>query len=231
MGNRIKVDRISSLQEVEYFSALGVSILGFSVGDKIPDGRWIGEHELEAIFNRFARGPYSLHLDRFHVDLDYFQYINHRFHFPYVQVDYHQFEIEIIQPSLKDQQDLICSGIQADHDMEIGWIEAAVREVVSRGAKYCILEVLTDIEDAWAHLLEAEKYEGEFTVQELLDLSRQYPIMLSLNYARNNIQDVSRMFGQEVFYHFTLGDISGDPYLKHLVDFQTALDLVSALRV
>jgi len=212
MGTIIKkVDRVSTIEEAIKLEDLGVEIIGISLSQdpKFNDSRVLSEESASEIIEvlKSSKSVAEIFIkDDLNKTIDLIE----KLEIDYVQPVGHQIpSIEFRKELSKREIGIIYSNIEASYDDDPSWIFGRFIDEDNLNSSYYQIDLLGDMENSWEFFKEeCPKYPEELQIQDINELAKQYPLLITLDYSPENILEIINLMPNIKGITMVLGDDS-----------------------
>lgn len=149
----------------------------------------------------------------------------------YIQISGSQFLATEERKRLQKQGiKIIYTDIQADHDDDPSWILSEYLDNENLNEAYFQINLIGDMHNSWEFFkTESEKYPDELQIQDIDDLGRLHPILLSIDFTPENIFEVVSTFSSVNGIYLTLSENCTRNDL-HVFSFQSVIKILTYLK-
>lgn len=201
----VKVDRAKSVEEAIALQDLGVNLIGVSLGEKdgFDDDRLLSEGQASLIQKSLKSSKLVGNISKVSQELQTSNIVN-RLDFDYIQISKTEMLETINQDIDNQKKGIIYSPICLSYDEDPEWVfDGLDIEKYS----YFQLDLLGDMEDSWNFLVSKTSEEtDEVQIEDINELSRRYPLILTTDFSKNNVRDILGYFPNIRGISFVLGE-------------------------
>jgi hypothetical protein len=217
----VKVDRVKSVEEAVTLQRLGVNLIGISLGEKddFDDDRVLSEDQASLIQKSLKSSKLVGDISKVSQELQISNIIND-LNFDYIQINKSEILETINQDIDNQKKGIIYSPICLSYDEDPAW---AFDGLNIGKYSYFQLDLLGDMENSWNFLVsKASEEPEELQIEDIKELSKRYPLLLTIDFSKNNISDILKSFPDICGITFVLGkspqrnDIHSFNYLEVL---------------
>jgi hypothetical protein len=225
----IKVDRVRSVDEAVALEKAGVDLIGVDlVSDpRFADGREVTVDQAAKIADALVHASLVPVLD---LDDDQRQ-IAQTLHARMVQPARRAVPPAEVRARLSAASvGIVCGGIEIAHDDDPSWVLSDLTAVPDLEVSFFQADVLPEYRDSWAFLRDrAPAYLEEFQIADLDDLATAHPMLVGLDFARNNVREIKNALPHVRGLVFTLAERARRTGVHHH-SYLDALTTVQTLR-
>jgi len=227
----IKVDRVCSPEEAAELQNLGADIISVSLGEQseVENNRQVTENMARTIRKSLVNAKFCGEITN-QAGLDHTISLIHHCGFDLIQASAINIpELTFRQTASQSGIRFIYSGIEASYDDDPAWILSSFDESEKLEAAYFQVDLLSDVEGSWNFFKnECPKYSEELQIDDINQISAQYPLIISLDFSVENIVEIIEHFENVQGFWFTLGACqkSNDP---HLIEYSELVNILKIL--
>ena len=227
-----KVDRVCTIQEASQLKELGVDWIGISLSNEeiFNDDRNLTKETAVQIIEFLSFSScvveisVSNNLDEI-IDfiiksgIQYVQFSNCRIP-----------SIEMRNKLYDNGIKIIYSGIAASYDDDPSWLlNPFLEERDTKNLSYYQVDLLGSIENSWNFLkFNCPNYEEDLQIDDINELAKVHPLLITLDYSRENINEIIKCFPYIKGITMTLGQncLRND---IHCFNFHEVCDILSEI--
>lgn len=210
MSKIIKVDRVASVQEALELQKLNVDIIGVTLNENnlYSDNRVLDFESALSIGKKLDSSKLSLELPS-NGYKDILKNVEMS-KVSYIQVPQNvKLTIEEIEFLSKKNIGVIYSGIEASYEDDPAWILSQYTSSQNSDVSFYQIDLLSDMENAWEFLKnESPLYPNELQINDILSLGNMYPLIISLDFNKENINEIIHNFSSVKGFVFVLSEKS-----------------------
>ncbi len=205
----VKVDRVSSVAEVETLQRLGVNAISISLSSdrKFKDRRTLSKKEAYLIKDKIEKNTSfigSLSINSYQEMIE----LATDLEFDYIQLSsIQQSKIlpnEVYQELKIQGIGLIYSDLECSYDTDPSWI---LRSIHNSDFDFAQIDLLGDIGDSWNFLKEkCPNFTDELQVSDINDIARENPLLITTDLSENNLEEIIDCLANIKGIAFVLGD-------------------------
>jgi hypothetical protein len=224
----IKVDRVKSIEEAVALQSLGVNLIGVSLGDQdgFDDDRFLSEGQVALIQRSLKSSKLVGDISKISQDFQVSNIIN-ELNFDYIQINKPEILETINQDIDNQKRGIIYSPICLSYDEDPEW---AFDGLDTEKYSYFQLDLLGDMENSWDFLVsKASEEPDEVQIEDINELSKRYPLILTIDFSKNNVSNILRSFPSICGISFVL-DESPQRNDVHSFKYSEVLEILEFLK-
>lgn len=210
IGQFVKVERISCLEEALECESLGVSHLSVSLynNPRFRDERQIGElNSVAEIKNALKSAELVLDFPSYLAKAKIRELV--------LSTEADFFQVSSLTPLDEDIVEFICdnskgliySGFEVSYDEDPSWVFSDFDTTPINSQVFFQLDLLPEVKDAWRFLKEeCPNYPEELQVSDVKHLSNRFPLIITTNFNEKNVTDICNTLDNIRGISFVLGE-------------------------
>lgn len=230
MNKIIKVDRVHNINEALRLQSLGVDIIGVSVchSHLYSENRTIDLESISHINNILNQTKLAVEVSYNYSELlKLVDSISPSF----IQVSGNKLLTMKNVRILKQRGiGIIYKDIEVSYDDDPSWILSGYLDQEEGKASYYQVDLLGDVENSWGFLeLESPYYPEELQISDIVSLGRDNPLIITLDFSRNNISKIVSSFPSIKGIALTLSE-KLEQKDSHTFKYQSVLNLLETIK-
>lgn len=230
MDKLVKVDRVATVAEALQLEALGVDIIGVSMNkaSAYTDKRFLNITTVGEIANSLTNAKLAVEIDPIYTRLlELIEQVKPA----YVEVPNPEIiALETAKILETESIEIIYSSISADYDDDPSWILTRYTNEDVFNVAFHQVDLVADMKNSWNFFkLECPKYPDELQIEDVVKLSEKYPMMLSLDFTKDNVIEILSHFSSIKGISLRLSDKRNRNNL-HGFKYQTVVDILRFLK-
>lgn len=224
-----KVHRVMTPDEASHFEALGAELIGVSMAedDHFADDRTVDADTVAEIERKLIRAELIVEPPRDRPDNEVASLAN-ELGAKWIQSPFFAAPSSATRARLAgDDIGLIVSRVAADEDMDPSWVLTPIRDLGEPSPDLIEIEVVPLLANSWRVITEeSPQYPEELQVEDIDDLARQAPLLVSADFTLDNVQDIENSIPHARGLSLTLGTLADGVSGLHVLSPSTAEEIL-----